>query len=67
VGDDEMPEIQADLESRMCGVEARISSKQERLEELEDSINGIESKLDDSAHDYCPAAFLRLRFAKISM
>ena len=29
--------------------------------------NDIESKLDDSAHDYCPAAFLRLRFAKISM
>jgi hypothetical protein len=29
--------------------------------------NDIESKLDDSTHDYCPAAFLRLRFAKISM
>jgi len=27
----------------------------------------LESKLDDSVHDYCPAAFPRLRFAKISM
>jgi hypothetical protein len=52
----------------MCGVEARISSKQERAgREFEDSINDIEFKLDDSAHDYCPAAFPRFRFAKISM
>jgi len=35
--------------------------------ELGYSIKDIESSLDNQAHDYCPAAFLCLKFIEISM
>jgi chromosome segregation ATPase len=40
-------EIQSDLEIRIADVEDRIRSKRERVEQLEDSISDIESKLDE--------------------
>jgi chromosome segregation ATPase len=40
-------EIQADLETRISDVDDRIRSKRVRVEELEESISDIESKLDE--------------------